>query len=162
MISNCKIWLKMQLQWSVCLLLSLVVGIQCYSTGAPASACSDIYPVGHLGTSQDLSTNPFQLSLSDFDQTYGGEIYYVPGQDYTCESPPALPQSVRGWMYGMCCSDSVRIRRWAVQRISSTGQSCGRWFSSWYLHWQWRWPDTQLLQPSRGIASCQPIHAVSY
>ncbi|CAI8039689.1 Reelin domain-containing protein 1 [Geodia barretti] len=88
----------MQLQWSVCLLLSLVVGIQCYSTGAPASACSDIYPVGHLGTSQDLSTNPFQLSLSDFDQTYGGEIYYVPGQDYTLTLSGSGGEQFRGFL----------------------------------------------------------------
>ena len=69
----------------VLFLVSVVVGVQCNSTGAPAAACADIYPVGHSGTSQDLRTNPFQLSLSDFDETYGGEFYYVPGQQYTCE-----------------------------------------------------------------------------
>ena len=70
----------------VLLLLSVVVAVHCYSTGAPAGACTDIYPVGHSGTSQDLSTNPFTLSLPDFDQSYGGELFYVPGQQYTCES----------------------------------------------------------------------------
>ena len=77
------------------LLLSVVVvGVQCYPTGAPASACTDIYPVNHTGPSQDLSTNPFTLSLSDFDKTYGGEIYYVPGQQYTCESVATSSVSV--------------------------------------------------------------------
>ncbi|CAI8037839.1 Neurogenic locus notch homolog protein 1 [Geodia barretti] len=80
------------------LLVIVVVGVHCYSTGAPASACSDIYPVGHLGTSQDLSTNPFQLSLSDFDQTYGGEIYYVPGQDYTLTLSGSGGEQFRGFL----------------------------------------------------------------
>ena len=75
----------MQVWSAVLVLLSIVATVHCYSTGAPAAACADIYPVGHSGTSQDLSTNPFQLSLSDFDETYGGEFYYVPGQQYTCE-----------------------------------------------------------------------------
>ena len=75
-------------------LLSVVVVVHCYPTGAPASACTDIYPVNHMGPSQDLSTNPFTLSLSDFDKTYGGEIYYVPGQQYTCESVATSSASV--------------------------------------------------------------------
>ena len=58
---------------------------QCYPTGAPAEACADIYPVGLSGSSLDLSTNPFQLSLSDFDESYGGDLNYVPGEQYTCE-----------------------------------------------------------------------------
>lgn len=66
-------------------LISVVVTAHCYPTGAPAAACPAIYPVGHSGPSQDLSTNPFQLSLSDFDETYGGEFYYVAGQQYNCE-----------------------------------------------------------------------------
>ena len=75
---------KMQVQCALLLLLS-VGTVHCRSTGAPASACDDIYPVGHNGSSQDLSTNPYQLSLSDFDETNGGEFYYVPGQQYSCE-----------------------------------------------------------------------------
>ena len=69
---------------AVLLLLSVVAAVHCYSTGAPATACTNIYPEGHSGTSQDLSTSPFQLSLSDFDQSNGGEIFYVPGEEYAC------------------------------------------------------------------------------
>ena len=68
------------------LFLSAVSTVHCYSTGAPAAACTKIYPEGHSGPSQDLSTNPFQLSLSDFDETHGGEFYYVPGQQYSREN----------------------------------------------------------------------------
>ena len=37
------------------LVLSIVATVP--ATGAPAAACADIYPVGHSGISQDLSTN---------------------------------------------------------------------------------------------------------
>ena len=70
---------------TVILLLSVVAAVNCHSSGAPAAACTNIYPEGHNGTSQDLDTNPFQLSLSDFDESYGGEIFYVAGEQYTCE-----------------------------------------------------------------------------
>lgn len=66
-------------------LLSLVLSVaHCYPPGAGPEACTDIYTEGQSGTSQDLDTNPFQLSLSDFD-SYGGEFFYVPGVRYTCE-----------------------------------------------------------------------------
>ena len=73
----------MWMHHAVILLLSVVATVNCRSSGAPAAACTDIYPEGHPGTS--LDTNPFQLSLSDFDKSYGGEIFYVPGEQYTCE-----------------------------------------------------------------------------
>ena len=78
---------RMQVQCALLLLLSAVGTVHCRSTGAPPAACADIYPdpVDHAGSSQELSTNPFQLSLSDFDETNGGEFYYVPGQQYSCE-----------------------------------------------------------------------------
>ena len=78
---------RMQVQCALLLLLSAVGTVHCRSTGAPASACANIAPdpVLHAGSSQDLSTNPYQLSLSDFDETNGGEFYYVPGQQYSCE-----------------------------------------------------------------------------
>ena len=76
---------KMPVQCALLLLLSAVGTVHCFGTGAPSAACADIYPVGHAGPSQNLSTNPYQLSLSDFDETNGGEFYYVPGQQYSCE-----------------------------------------------------------------------------
>ena len=79
--------IRMQVQHAALFLLSVVATVHCYSSGAPAAACTDIYPVGHPGTSQDLSTNPFQLSLSDFDETHGGEFYYIAGKQYSCKQP---------------------------------------------------------------------------
>ena len=76
---------RMKAQAALLLLLSAAVAVHCYSTGAPSQACTDIYPEGHTGPSLDCSTSPFQLSLSDFDETYGGEFYYVPQESYTCE-----------------------------------------------------------------------------
>ena len=78
---------RMQVQCALLLLLSAVGTVHCRSTGAPVEACANIYPdpVLHAGFSQDLSTNPYQLSLSDFDETNGREFYYVPGQQYSCE-----------------------------------------------------------------------------
>ena len=75
----------MQAQLAVLFLLSVVAAVHCYSFGAPEAACTNIYPEGHSGTSQNLSTSPFQLSISDFDQSNEGEIFYVPGGEYTCE-----------------------------------------------------------------------------
>ena len=66
--------------------LSVIAVVNCFSTGAPTAACDHIYPEGHNGDSLDLTTNPFQLSLSDFNESYGGDIYYVPGKQYNCES----------------------------------------------------------------------------
>ena len=90
--------------------LSLVSVVFCYPTGVPAEACADIYPVGLSGSSLDLSTNPFQLSLSDFDESYGGDLYYVPGEQYTCESMIAV-QIIIVWMISrdIAYSDPVRI-----------------------------------------------------
>ena len=69
----------------VLFLLLIVPVVYCFPSGAPAAACTNIYPEGHPGTSQDLDTNPFQLSLSNFDESYGGEIFYVPEEQYICE-----------------------------------------------------------------------------
>ncbi|CAI8037842.1 Neurogenic locus notch homolog protein 1 [Geodia barretti] len=107
------------------LLVIVVVGVHCYSTGAPASACSDIYPVGHLGTSQDLSTNPFQLSLSDFDQTYGGEIYYVPGQDYTLTLSGSGGEQFRGFLVqARALADGSPVGTFIDNRDDQTLSSC--------------------------------------
>ena len=73
------------------LLLMIVLALfersQSYSTGAPAEACNNIYPIGHANDteSQDLSSNPFHLDFSDLDHSYGGSVYFVPGQSYTCK-----------------------------------------------------------------------------
>ena len=75
----------MKAQVILLLLLSVVVTVHCYPSGAPSQACSDIYPM-HSGPSQDLSTNPFQLSLSDYDETNGGEYYYIPGKQYSSQN----------------------------------------------------------------------------
>ena len=75
--------LKMGRQWLVaCVLLSTVVTVRAYSTGAPAAACARIYPEGHNGTSLSLSSSPFVLDIS---QLYNqlGNIYYTPGYSYT-------------------------------------------------------------------------------
>ena len=72
-------------QAALLFLLSATATVHSFPGGAPANACTDIYPVGHPGDSQDLDTSPFQLNISDFDETYGGEFYYVPGGNYTCE-----------------------------------------------------------------------------
>ena len=52
--------------------------------GAPAEACSDIYPSGHGGSSQDLQENPFSLDLTALDEL-GGTLYYVPEETYERE-----------------------------------------------------------------------------
>ena len=60
----------------------LVVLARGMSSGAPAAACSDIYPTGHGGGgSQDLQTNPYSLDLTEFNEL-GGTLYYVPEQTY--------------------------------------------------------------------------------
>ena len=76
---------RMQTEFTALCLLSVIAVVNCFSTGAPTSACVNIYPEGHSGESLDLTTNPFNLSLSNFDESYGGEIYYVPGEQYSCK-----------------------------------------------------------------------------
>ena len=75
----------MKVEAALLLLLAGTVTVNGFAAGPPIQACNDIYPVGHLGPSLDLSTNPFQLSLSEFDQSYAGELFYIPGQQYQCE-----------------------------------------------------------------------------
>ena len=70
-------------QWLVaCMLLSTVMTVRAYSTGAPAAACARIYTEGHNGTSLSLSSSPFVLDIS---QLYNqlGNIYYISGYSYT-------------------------------------------------------------------------------
>lgn len=52
-------------------------GIWARSTGAPVGACNRIFPEGHGGSSQNLSTSPYTLDISALS---GG---YNPGQTYT-------------------------------------------------------------------------------
>ena len=73
----------MERQWLVaCMLLSTVMTVRAYSSGAPAAACARIYPEGHSGTSLSLSSSPFVLDIS---QLYNqlGNMYYTPGYSYT-------------------------------------------------------------------------------
>ena len=70
----------------VWLLSVLFLRAHAYPSGAPAEACSNIYPSGHGGMSQDLQENPFALNLTDFDEI-GGSVYYVPETTYNSESP---------------------------------------------------------------------------
>ena len=69
-------------------LLLLVKLVGAHPTGAPAEACTNIYPVGHaeIAASQDLRSNPFQLDLLDLDHSHGGTPYYIPQRTYTGES----------------------------------------------------------------------------
>ena len=47
-------------------------------------ACSNVYPTGHGGISQELQQNPFFLNLAIFD-VLGETLYYVPEQTYESE-----------------------------------------------------------------------------
>ena len=47
-------------------------------------ACSNVYPTGHGGISQELQQNPFSLNLAIFD-VLGETLYYVPEQTYESE-----------------------------------------------------------------------------
>ena len=62
----------------------LVLQVRGMPSGAPAEACSDVYPTGHGGASQDLQENPFSLDLTVLDEL-GGTLYYVPGETYESE-----------------------------------------------------------------------------
>ena len=68
------VWLLSVLLWQA----------HAYPSGAPEEACSNIYPSGHGGMSQDLQENPFALNFTMFDEI-GGTIYYVPEATYTSE-----------------------------------------------------------------------------
>ena len=63
----------------------LFLQVQGLPSGAPAQACSAIYPVGHGGSSQGLQNNPFSLDMAVFDEL-GGTIYYVPEATYEGET----------------------------------------------------------------------------
>ena len=63
----------------------LFLQVQGLPSGAPAQACSAIYPVGHGGSSQGLQNNPFSLDMAVFDKL-GGTIYYVPEATYESET----------------------------------------------------------------------------
>jgi len=69
-------------------LLLLITLVGTNPTGAPAEACTNIYPVGHaeIAASQDLRSNPFHLDLSDLDRSNGGTLYYIPQRTYTGEN----------------------------------------------------------------------------
>ena len=75
----------MKVEAALLLLLAGAVTVNGFTGGPPLQACNDIYPVGHSGSSQSLSSSPFQLSLPEFDQSYAGELFYIPGQQYQCE-----------------------------------------------------------------------------
>lgn len=65
-------------------LFLLVLQVRGMPNGAPAEACSDIYPSGHGGSSQDLQENPFSLDLNVLNEL-GGTLYYVPEETYESE-----------------------------------------------------------------------------
>lgn len=59
----------------------LVLQVHSMPSGAPAEACSHVYPNGHGGTSQDIRDSPFYLNMGEFDEL-GGTLYYVPETTY--------------------------------------------------------------------------------
>ena len=78
-------WITMMSSAMLCSILFTLIGFriaQAYPTDASAGACADI---GHVtnADSQDLGSNPFLLSLSELDHSYGGSVYYVPARTYT-------------------------------------------------------------------------------
>ena len=64
------------------LLVSTVVPVISFPTGAPLEACSTVTP-NHPATAQ-TSTNPYSIDLSVFDDGSGG-FTYLPGRTYQCE-----------------------------------------------------------------------------
>ena len=69
------------------LLLSIVMEVHSLPGGAPAAACADILPQGHIDaghSSMDVTTIPYLLDLSVFDSD-GGQSY-EPGMTYISES----------------------------------------------------------------------------
>ena len=62
-----------------------VLQAQSMPSGAPIEACSNVYPTGHGGISQDLQQNPFSLHISAVFDVLGGTLYYVPEQTYESE-----------------------------------------------------------------------------
>ena len=71
---------------TVLLALSLLLPeeVRAFPSGAPASACTRIFPVGHGSTSQSLDDVPFDLNLTSFDGDY------TPGETYRCKECTVL------------------------------------------------------------------------
>ena len=69
------------------ILFSIVVEVYPRSAGAPAAACEDIMPLGHISpgqSSQDIASIPYPLDISAFNVD-GGQAY-EPGMTYISES----------------------------------------------------------------------------
>ena len=62
-------------------IFALVAETFCFSSGAPSTACDNLTP-SHGAPSQDVSTSPYELSISEF-LTPSGSFAYLPGATYT-------------------------------------------------------------------------------
>ena len=62
-------------------IFALVAETFCFPNGAPSSACDSLTP-NHGASSQDVSTNPYELSISQL-LTPSGSFAYLPGASYT-------------------------------------------------------------------------------
>lgn len=70
----------------VFLLLSTAGEVWALPTGAPIQACDDITPQpGHSGVSQDISTIPFTLDITQLFNPERDAYIYLPGERYTRE-----------------------------------------------------------------------------
>ena len=70
------------------LLLAAAALVHALPTGAPAAACPNIFPVGHINPANnitDVNQGPFALDISALASTDGMGYAYVPGTTYTRE-----------------------------------------------------------------------------